>query len=237
MCDWVVFVNNRFLVLDEKDVHGGTVVIPDFVCICKQTLPGIWSLHCHALMGDKILLTTVHGKQWVVRVIRKKDGSIILSGDSVRMFYAHYNISVCNEVEFQTGSGNNFFVRIRNKKGVEIDYECDDRLPIDRKNRLPPTMCLLLWEEGLDTGMLMVVADGFTWNLVTRKNPDNTVSLTGAELKYFIKHYNVQTSYRLMFEYMDDGLFRLTIMDNIGVEIDYPKVVSIGIINTETTSI
>ncbi|KAM7253673.1 hypothetical protein ACFE04_021827 [Oxalis oulophora] len=105
---------------------------------------------------------------------------------------------------------------MRNYDGVEIDYESEDRKPIDRKNTVPPTLCLLLWEEGLDAGMLLVpaswgehyppfaesrevevvVADGLTWNL---------------------------TSYRLMFEYMDDGLFHLTIMDNLGVEIDYPK--------------
>ncbi|KAM7264993.1 hypothetical protein ACFE04_002676 [Oxalis oulophora] len=186
-------------------------------------------------MADKILLTTVHGKQWVVRVIRNNDGKIVFSGEAIRMFYAHYNISVCNEVEFQTGFGSNFFVRIRNKNGVEIDYECEDRKPIDKKNRVPPTLCLLLWEEGLDARILhvpatwgehyppfadssevqVVVADGFTWNLVTRKKPDNTITLTGNKLKYFIKHYNIKTSYRLMFEYMDDGLFRLKIMDTL----------------------
>ncbi|KAM7275014.1 hypothetical protein ACFE04_016880 [Oxalis oulophora] len=199
-------------------------------------------------MADEILLTTVNGKQWVVRVIRNKDGKIVLSGEAGRMFNAHYNIVVSNEVEFQTGFGRNFFVRIRKYDGVEIDYESEDRKPKDRKNRVPPTLCILLGEEALDAWILpipaswgeqyttfagsravqVVVADGMSWNLVTRKKPDNTVNLTLNELKYFINHYMIRTSFRLMFEYMDDDLFRVVIMDNLGVEIDYPKVISVG---------
>ncbi|KAM7262003.1 hypothetical protein ACFE04_021080 [Oxalis oulophora] len=221
----------------EKDVEDRTM-----------TLPGVWATRCHALMADEITLTTVNEKQWVVGVIRSNDGKIILTGEAVNQFNAHYNLVVSNEVEFQTGSGRNFFVRIRKYDGVEIDYESDGGKPNDRKNRVPPTLSIMLGEEDLNAGFLsipaswgeqytafagsrevqVVVADGMTWNLMTQKKPDNIVTLTGNELKYFINHYMIRTSFRLMFEYMDDDMFRVVVMDNLGVEIDYPKIISVG---------
>ncbi|KAM7261952.1 hypothetical protein ACFE04_021029 [Oxalis oulophora] len=221
----------------EKDVEDGTM-----------TMPGVWANRYHAFMADEITMTTVSGKQWVVGVIRNKDGKIILSGETVRMSNAHYNLVVSNEVEFQTGFGRNFFVHIRKYDGVEIDYESEDRKPNDRKNRVPPTLYILLGKEALNAGILpilaswgeqyttfarsrevhVVVADGMSWNLVTRKKPENTVTLTGNELKYFINHYMIRTSFRLMFEYMDYDMFRVVVMDNLVVEIDYPKIISVG---------
>ncbi|KAM7265244.1 hypothetical protein ACFE04_002927 [Oxalis oulophora] len=233
---WRIMERTRVLshYVCEKDVEDGTML--------HKTLPGVWAIQCHVFMADEITLTTVNGKQWVVGVLRKKDGKIILSGEAVNQFNAHYNLVVSNEVEFQTGFGRNFFVRIRKYNGVEIDYESEGRKPNDKKNKVPPTLSIMLGEEDLNAGILgeqyttfagstevqVVVADGMTWNLMTRKKTDNTVTLTGNELKYFINHYMIRTSFRLMFEYMDDDMFRVVVMDNLGVEIDYPKIISVG---------
>ncbi|KAM7266121.1 hypothetical protein ACFE04_019505 [Oxalis oulophora] len=111
-----------------------------------------------------------------------------------------------------------------------------------------PTLCLLLCDEGLTQRLLpipasrgkhyptfaeseveLVVVDGMKWNLVTNKRSDDTFNLTGKELKYFITHYYLMSGHWLMFEYLEDALFRVIIMDANGVEIHYPKVNSVGI--------
>ncbi|KAM7250051.1 hypothetical protein ACFE04_021934 [Oxalis oulophora] len=67
------------------------------------------------------------------------------------------------------------------------------------------------------------------WNLVTSKIRDDTINLTGKELKTFIQHYSLRSDYRLMFEYLGEALFCVVKMDADGVEIHYPKVISVGI--------
>ncbi|KAM7275870.1 hypothetical protein ACFE04_017736 [Oxalis oulophora] len=130
-----------------------TRVLSHYVCE-KDVEDGTMAIRCHAFMADEITLTTVNGKEWVVGVIRNKDGKIILSGEAVNQFNAHYNLVVSNEVEFQTGFGRNFFVRIRKYDGVAIDYESEGRKPNDRKNRVPPTLSIVLGEEDLNAGIL-----------------------------------------------------------------------------------
>ncbi|KAM7278161.1 hypothetical protein ACFE04_005295 [Oxalis oulophora] len=67
------------------------------------------------------------------------------------------------------------------------------------------------------------------WNLVTIVESDVIVYLTGKELKYLVNHYCLKARHRLMFEYLGDALFRVLIMDANGVEVDYPKVISVSI--------
>ncbi|KAM7280266.1 hypothetical protein ACFE04_007400 [Oxalis oulophora] len=202
-------------------------------------------------MGDQLLLTTVDGKQWEVAVKLNNDGKIVLSEQPVLEFNTHYDLYDSDEVEFEPAYGRNLFVRIRNYDWIEIDYgsaEHKKERKSNDKNETMPTLCLLLWDEGLTRGLLpiptswgkhypsfggseveLVVADGMKWDLVTNKRSDDTFNLKGKELKYFINHYCLMSGHRLMFEYLDDALFRIIIMDANRVEIHYPKVNTKGI--------
>ncbi|KAM7273437.1 hypothetical protein ACFE04_028101 [Oxalis oulophora] len=171
----------------EKPLEDGTM-----------TLPGVWAIRCHAFMADEITLTTVNGKQWVVGVINNKDGKIILSGELVNQFNTHYNLVVSKEVEFQTGFGRNFSVRIRKYDGVEIDYESEDEKPNDRKNRVPPTLCIFLGEEALNAGILPIPA---SWE------EQYTIFTGSTEVQVVVAD---------------------VVIDNLGVEIDDPKIISVG---------
>ncbi|KAM7266113.1 hypothetical protein ACFE04_019497 [Oxalis oulophora] len=209
----------------------------------RSTAKRLWAINfCFA---------TVDGKQWEVAVKLKNDGEIFLSWQPVLEFNTHYYLYDSDEVEFEPAYGRNLFVRIRNYDWIEIHYGSaehkKERKPND-KNGTMPTLCLLLWDEGLTRGLLpilaswgkhypafvgseveLVVADGMKLNLLTNKRSDDTFNLTGKEIKYFINHYCHMSGHRLMFEYLDDALFRVIIMDANGVEIHYPKVNSVGI--------
>ncbi|KAM7253172.1 hypothetical protein ACFE04_025790 [Oxalis oulophora] len=192
-----------------------------------MTLPAVWATHCKAFMADQLLLTTVDGKQWEVAVTFNCHGNIVLSGQALMNFITQYDLYVSDEVEFEPAYGRNLFVRVRNYNGIEIDYGSEEHkkeMEPNDNNGSVPTLCLLLWEEGLDE-MLLPIPPSWPKHYPT--------FLAGSELelelKIFIDHYKIRSGYRLMFEYLDEALFRVVILDADGVEIRYPKVRSVGI--------
>ncbi|KAM7261590.1 hypothetical protein ACFE04_020699 [Oxalis oulophora] len=172
---------------------------------------GIKRLLSHFVLHDDL----VAGTMWEVAVKFNDDGEIVLSRQPILDFNTHYDLYDSDEVEFEPVYGPNLFVRIRNYDGIEIDYDSAEHKTEwepNNNNGTVPTLCVLLWEEGLDQRLLpippswgkhyptlagseveLVIDDGMKWNLVTSKTSDDTVNLTRKELKNFIDHYSLRS--------------------------------------------
>ncbi|KAM7262148.1 hypothetical protein ACFE04_021225 [Oxalis oulophora] len=210
----------------------------------KITLPKRWAITYPQLLQNEIKLSFANGATGPVKL--KKDGSrqVVLNGESLQHLIERYNIRQNYRMDFQSMGGNQFLVRIRDKQGVEIEYEKrmidNSRWYKSKKKATAPSLCKLFGEEEASEGYLalpgiwgkhfedltmrevfLLVPDGSRWAIETRSFNDGTIRLFGVEFVKLVRQYGICNNWRAIFGYGENMKFYLRIVDEDGVEIEY----------------
>ncbi|KAM7263240.1 hypothetical protein ACFE04_000923 [Oxalis oulophora] len=180
-----------------------------------------------------------------VKILKKgRSGQVVLYGESLEQLVERYNISQDYRMDFQNMGGNQFMVRIRDKQGVEIEYEKrmidNSRWYQSKKKATTPSLFKLFGEEEASDGYLalpgnwgkhfedltmqevfLLVPDGSRWAIETRYFNDGTIRMFGAEFRKLVMQYGIRNNWHAIFDYGENMTFYLRIADEDGVEIEY----------------
>ncbi|KAM7262183.1 hypothetical protein ACFE04_021260 [Oxalis oulophora] len=207
------------------------------------TLPKRWAITYSALLQSEIILSFANGATGPVNLKTERSGQVVLYGESLEHLINRYNIRQDYRMDFQNIGRNQFLVKIRDKQGVEIEYEnrmIDNSRWYQSKNKATtPSLCKMFGEEEANDGYLalpgiwgkhfedftmrevfLLVSDGSTWAIETRSFNDGTIQLFGVEFRKLVRQYGICNNWRAIFDYGEKSTFYLRLADEDGIEIE-----------------
>ncbi|KAM7274385.1 hypothetical protein ACFE04_029049 [Oxalis oulophora] len=210
----------------------------------KITLSKRWAITYPPLLQSEIKLSFANGATDHVKLKKERSGQVVLYGESLEHLIECYNICQDYRMDFESMGGNQFLVRIRDKQGVEIEYEKrmidNSRWYQSKKKATAPSLCKFFGEEELGDGYLalpgiwekhfedltmrevfLLVPDGNRWAIETRSFNDGTIRLFGVEFRKLVRQYGICNNWRAIFDYGEKMTFYLRIVDEDEVEIEY----------------